>query len=157
LLHIFSPINCQATLGVVLNAGPTGTVSPPSMSLPVMPQLETDAFVASDWLEYGRIFKQNHLLSSVRHEIKQLLTVPAASDVPLDTLTDYLASEGLQTYPGCMLDVANGSLASVTQSKVYDIGEGDIDGEADSIQKVDYGHGKHRRIVNKMYTDFWSH
>ncbi|KAG1851824.1 hypothetical protein C8R48DRAFT_676408 [Suillus tomentosus] len=25
LLHIVSPINCQATLGVVLNAGPTGT------------------------------------------------------------------------------------------------------------------------------------
>ncbi|KAG2345434.1 hypothetical protein BDR05DRAFT_1014992 [Suillus weaverae] len=58
-----------------------------------------------------------------------------ASDVPLDTLTDYLASEGLQTYPGCKLDVANGSLASATQSKIYNIGEGDIDGEADSIPK----------------------
>ncbi|KAG2345176.1 hypothetical protein BDR05DRAFT_947102 [Suillus weaverae] len=61
-----------------------------------------------------------------------------ASDVPLDTLTDYLASEILQTYPGCKLDVANGSLASATPSKIYDIGEGDIDGEADSIPKLQF-------------------
>ncbi|KAG2364285.1 hypothetical protein BDR07DRAFT_1482710 [Suillus spraguei] len=54
-----------------------------------MPQLETDAFVASDWLECGRIFEQNHLPSSVRCEIKQLLTVPASirSTIPLQTLS----------------------------------------------------------------------
>ncbi|KAG2348627.1 hypothetical protein BDR05DRAFT_944701 [Suillus weaverae] len=61
-----------------------------------------------------------------------------ASDVPLDTLTDYLALEGLQTYPGCKLDVANGSLASATQSKIYDIGEDDINGKADSIPKLQF-------------------
>jgi hypothetical protein len=82
-----------------------------------------------------------------------------ASDVPMDALLDHMASGGEHVRSDCRID-ADGGLLCSNHSEVYDVGDitaEDVESGSNSVPKVDYRHGKHRRIANSMYDDFWSH
>ncbi|KAG1893989.1 uncharacterized protein F5891DRAFT_962133 [Suillus fuscotomentosus] len=82
-----------------------------------------------------------------------------ASDVPMDALLDHMASEGEQVCSDYHIN-ADGGLSCANHSEVYDVGDiaaEDVEGGSNSVPEVVYGCGKHRRITNSMYNDFWSH
>jgi hypothetical protein len=55
--------------------------------VPIMP-LQTDLFVASEWLLCGCVFDQSKLLLSVQHKITRLLRIPTSMQptIPSQTL-----------------------------------------------------------------------
>jgi len=82
-----------------------------------------------------------------------------ASDMPMDTLLDHMASRGECVHSDCHID-ADGRLLCSNHSEVYDVGDitaEDVESGSNSVPKVEYRCGKHRRIANSMYDDFWSH